>query len=137
MIGEGDTHPPRQRRQPPIVGWRYVRDNSAQHFTSLRGVVDAQNDVLPPIRRRARAQNRCLYIAYFEYGDLVCRHAKDVSALRHLDTAFATEIKAVSKMTSLSCQSELSFTNSGKTFVAENDPLCFRKICLFLSGFIR
>src|ERR1700688_2237447 len=137
MIGESDTHPPGQRRQPPIVGWRYVRDNTAQHFTSLRGVVDAQNNVLSPIRRRARAQNRCLYIAYFEYGDLVCRHAKDVSALRHLDTAFATEIKTVSKMTSLFCQSELSFTNSGKTFVAENDPLCFRKICLFLSGFIR
>src|ERR1700722_4567737 len=115
MIGEGDTHPPGQRRQPPIVGWRYVRDNTAQHFTSLRGVVDAQNDVLSPIRRRARAQNRRLYIAYFEYGILVCQHAKDVSALRHLDAAFATEINTFSKMTSLSRPSELSFTNSGKS----------------------
>src|ERR1700680_2155947 len=115
MIGEGDTHPPRKRRQPPIVGWGHVRDNTAQHFTSLRGVVDAQNNVLSPIRRRARAQNRRLYIAYFEYGDLVCWHAKDISALRHLDAAFATEIKTLKKMTSLSCPSELSFTNSRKS----------------------
>jgi hypothetical protein len=81
----------------------------------LRGVVDAQNDILSPIRRRARAQNRRLYIAYFEYGGIVCRHAKDVSAPRHLDGAFATEIKTFSKMTSLSGPSELSFTNSGKS----------------------
>src|ERR1700733_4617086 len=115
MIGQGDTHPPGQRRQPPVVGWRYVRDNTAQHFTSLRGVADAQNHVLSPIRRRARAQKCRLYIAYFEYGDVVCRHAKDIRDSRYFVATFVTEIKTFSKMTSLSGPSELSFTNSGKS----------------------
>src|ERR1700722_13743360 len=102
MICEGNTHPPGDRRQPPIVGWRHVRDNTAQHFTSLCGIVDAQNNVLSPVGSRAWAKNRRLYIAYFEYGHIFCRHAKNVGALEHLDAAFATETKTFSKMTSQS-----------------------------------
>src|ERR1700722_12826104 len=93
MICEGYTHPPGSRRQPPIFGWRYVRDNPAQHFTSLRCVVDAQNNVLSPIGRRARTQNRRLNIVYFEYRDIFCLHVENVSALEHLDAAFATEVQ--------------------------------------------
>src|ERR1700688_981892 len=56
-------------------------DNTAQHFTSLHGIVDAKDNVFSSIRRRARTQNRRLNITYFECGNIVCWHVKSVSAL--------------------------------------------------------
>jgi hypothetical protein len=47
-----------------------VRDDAAQHFTSLRRVVYAKYDVLSFVWTRARTQNRRLNVAHFESGNI-------------------------------------------------------------------
>src|SRR5215510_14010557 len=70
LEGERDPQPAGQRGLPPLVGGGDMRDDPPQHLPPLLRVTDAENHVLSEIGSRARAQNGCLYVACFDYGNL-------------------------------------------------------------------
>src|ERR1700722_16850655 len=113
-------------------------DNTAQHLTSLHGVVDAEDNVFSSIGRWARAQNRRLYVTYFECGSFY-RHVMMSALLLQISTPFLRpRYKSFYKMTSRSVPHELSFRNRHKSHGhQQNIYRWFGKICLFLAGFIR
>src|SRR6185295_13511642 len=68
LEGEGDPQPAGQGWHPPFVGGCDVREDSAQHLTSLRRVIYAENDIFATVRFGTRAQDDCLYVARFDLG---------------------------------------------------------------------
>src|ERR1700730_16968029 len=74
LIAECDAQPPGETWYPPVICGRHVWDEAAQHFASLRGVIHAKDHVLSFIRRRTWAQDRRLYVAHFECGNVRYRH---------------------------------------------------------------
>src|ERR1700730_7112062 len=81
LIGESNSQPTGKGWRPPVIRWRYVGDQSTHHFPSLCGIVDAKYYVFSFVWRRPWAQDRRLYIAHFEHGNVRCRH-------RHPDLCF-------------------------------------------------